>query len=152
MKNTLKKSIMLTFRTDFALISTHVIRLGCNFTWNTTMHMTFFRILLTNLQKCFLKYLLRLEVKLSLFFWDFCLDLLWSKTFIFYKHFWRLVNKIWKNLMCIVVLHVKIQTQRTICVEMRTKSIWWVKIIDFFNVFFIFFNFWSNLKANKKPN
>jgi hypothetical protein len=61
----LNKSIILTCHTDFAVISTDFVRWGWNFTWSTTMPMTFFRILLTNLQK---KYFWHLKVKLSLFF------------------------------------------------------------------------------------
>jgi hypothetical protein len=57
--------------------------------------------------------------------------------------FWRLVNKIRKKCMCIVVLNVKLQPQRKKSVEMRAKFVWQVKIIDFFNVFFLFFNFWG---------
>ena len=53
---------------------------------------------------------------------------------------------------CIVVLHVKFQPQGTKCVETRAKSELKVKIIVFFNVFFLFFNFWSNLRADKKTN
>ena len=133
----------MTCHTDFALISTDFVCWGCNFTWSTTMHMIFFCIFGSTSRNALKKYFWRLEVKLSLSFWDFCLDLLRSKKWIFLKHFQRLVHKIQKSFMCIVVLHVKLQTQWTKSVEMRAKSVWQVKIIYFFNVFFLFFNFWD---------
>ena len=55
---------------------------------------------------------------------------------------WRLFSIRRKNSMCIVVLHVKLQPKRTKFVEMRAKSVWQSKIIDF--------EFWPNLKVNKK--
>ena len=39
-----------------------------------------------------------------------------------------LVNKIRTFLVCIVVLHVKLLSQWIKIVEMRAKSVWWVKI------------------------
>ena len=42
---------IFTHRKDFAIFSTVLIRWSCNFTWSTTMHMIYSRILLTNLQK-----------------------------------------------------------------------------------------------------
>ena len=46
---------ILTRRKDFALISTVCIRWSYNFTRSSTMHLKLFRILLTDLQKCFEK-------------------------------------------------------------------------------------------------
>jgi hypothetical protein len=66
---------------------------------------------------------------------DFCLDLLQSKKYIFSKHFRRLVNKRWKHVMCIVVLHVTLQPKPTNSVEMRANFVWQIKIINYFNVF-----------------
>ena len=137
----MKKSIILTCHTEFALISTEFVRWGCNFTWSTTMPMKFFRILLTNLRKCAKKILFAPQSEFFSVSRDFCLDLLWSKKYIFPKHFRRLVNKIRKNFMCIVVLYVKLQPQQTNSVEMRANSVWQPKIIDFFNVFLINFNY-----------
>ena len=54
---------------------------------------------------------------------DFFLDLLRSKKYIFSKHFRRLVNKIRKNVMCIVVLHVKLKPQGTKTLKMKAKSV-----------------------------
>ena len=140
-KNTLKKSLIFICHTDVALISTYFVCCGCNFKWITTMPLKFFRILLTNLQKMLWKILLAPQSETFPFFRDFCLNLLRSKKCIFCMHLWRLVNKIQKSSMCIVVIYVKLQPQRTKSVEMRAKSIWQVKTIDFFNVFFLFFNF-----------
>ena len=60
---------------------------------------------------------------------------------IFWKNFWRLVNKISNNSMFNVLILVKLQPQRTKSVEMGAKSVWLVIFILFFNVFFLFFNF-----------
>jgi hypothetical protein len=53
---------------------------------------------------------------------------LWHVKSIFLTHFWTLVNKTRKNLVYIVVLHAKLQTQRTKIVEMRGESFLWIKI------------------------
>ena len=42
-------------------------------------------------------------------------------TSILSNHFWRLVNKIRRNLICIVLLHMKLQLRRIKTVEMRAK-------------------------------
>ena len=104
------------------------------------MHIKLICIFLTNLQNALKKYCLHLEVKHSLFsrFW-FGFPL--KQKMHFYKHFWRLVNKIRKNSMCIVLIHVKLQPQRIKSMEMRAKSLWQVRIKDFFNVFFLFSKF-----------
>ena len=57
-KNALKKLKNLTHHTDFALISTHFVCWGCNFTWSRTMYMPFCHILWTNLWTC-------LEIKVN---------------------------------------------------------------------------------------
>ena len=57
------------------------------------MHMTFFRMLLTNLQKC-LKMLFAPQSETLSFSQDFCLDLLRNKKYIYSKHFRRLDNKL----------------------------------------------------------
>ena len=51
-KNAWKKSIILACQTDFALISTHFVRWGYNFTWITTVKVPFLHNLLTNIVKC----------------------------------------------------------------------------------------------------
>ena len=51
-KNTLRKSLILSCQTDFALIYTDFVRLGCYFTWSTTYTKYCFWILLANPQKC----------------------------------------------------------------------------------------------------
>ena len=82
-----------------------------------------------------------MKVKLSLFKGFFVL-IYFAAKMDFILHFWKLVNTSWKNSMHIMVLHVKLQPKRTKSVEMRAKSIWRAKFMDFFNVFFELFNFW----------
>ena len=132
----MKKSIILTYHMAFALISTDFVHLGCNFTWSNTMHMKFFHILLTNLRNCFEKIYFSLRGKSRQKSREKQKVSLWGAKKIFLNRFWMFINKIWKNFMCIVVLHVKLQPKRTNSVEMRANSVWQVKIIDFFNVFF----------------
>ena len=55
-KKPLKKSIILAFHTDFALISTGFVRWGYNFTGSLKVPLLFFCILLTNLRKLYYKY------------------------------------------------------------------------------------------------
>ena len=43
--------------------------------------------------------------------------------------------------MYFMILHLKLQPKQTKYVEMRAKSVWQVKFMDFFNAFFEFFNF-----------
>jgi hypothetical protein len=54
---------------------------------------------------------------------------------IFSKHLWMLVNKIWKNVVYIVVLHVKLEPRRIQIVEMRAKFVWQVKFHRFTPIF-----------------
>ena len=70
-------------------------------------------------------------VKLNYLFCCFKKNSLWHVKSIFLTHFWTLVNKTRKNFVYIVVLHVKLQTQRTKIVEMRGKSFLWIKICCF---------------------
>ena len=74
---------------------------SCNFTQGSTMHMTFFHILLTNLQKSFKKKVNHkiISVITKLYF-DAKKDVFSS------KHFWRLVHKYEKNFTYIVLLCV----------------------------------------------
>ena len=133
--------LYFTCHSVFALISTDFVCWGCYFTWITTMHMTFFHILLTNLWKCL--------AKIHFLPWSNSrqkspqkekVSLRGYKS-IFLKHFQRLVNNVWKNFMCIVVLHVKLQPQQTTSVEMRANFVWQVKIIDFSMYFLINSNY-----------
>ena len=88
-------------------------------------------------------YMLWAGVKLNFLFCRFFKNSLWHVKSIFLTHFWTLVNKTRKNLVYIVVLHVKLQTQRTQIVEMRGKSYLWIKIRCFtpqflpFDYFFV---------------
>ena len=50
-----RKRRFLTCRIYFALISRVFIRWSCIFTWMSTMHITFFRLLFSDLQKCLKK-------------------------------------------------------------------------------------------------
>ena len=120
----LKPTNLLKF-TSF--ISTLLIHWEFNFTWSTTMHTNFFLILLTNIHKCLEKILFTRQTE-SYFLSDFFPDLLWCVKSIFSRHFWVLVNKIQKKIVCIVVLRVKLHLQWIKTVEMRAKSVWWVKI------------------------
>ena len=126
-KNWGVKQRIFTHQTDFALISTIFIRCGCNFTQSTTMYTKIFRILLTNIKKCFEKILFTRRTE-SYFLSEIFVDSLRRVKSIFSKHFWMLVNKIRKIFVYIVVLCVKLQPQRIIIVEMRAKSVWSVKI------------------------
>ena len=140
----MKKSIISTCHMDFALISTEFVRWGCNFEWSITMHMKCFRILLTNLRKClekmhFLarsKYRQKSPPKRESF--------TSRRQKYFVNEFLEVYPKLWKNCMCIVVLHVKLQPQRTKSVEIRAKFVW---LQDLFNVFFLFFNFWDLVRS-----
>ena len=49
--------------------------------------------------------------------------------------------KIGKHCMCIGMFHVKFEPKQTKSVEMRAKSVSQVKLMDFFNDFFKFFDF-----------
>jgi hypothetical protein len=59
----------------------------------------------------------------------------------FCKAFLEVGEENTKNVTCIVVLHVKLRHQRIQIVEMREQLVLQVKIIDFFNVFFLIFRF-----------
>ena len=50
--------LYFTHFTVFALLSTFFVCWGCNLTWSSTMHVKLFHKLLTNLPKCFKKYIL----------------------------------------------------------------------------------------------
>ena len=144
----------MSCHTAFASISTNFVRLCCNFTWRTSMHILFFRPLLNNLRKC---------IKIVEF-------TLWRKHFLFHGflsgftlkqeiYFFLAFSEVGKentkflqHLICIMVLHVKLQHKRTKFVEMEAKAVWQSKLLIFKSVFFLFFNFGSNLKADKKPN
>jgi hypothetical protein len=52
----------VTCQTDFPLISTIFDHWACNLTWNITMYMKLFHILLTNVQNALKKYFVRSEV------------------------------------------------------------------------------------------
>ena len=56
-----------------------------------------------------------------------------AKEDIFPKHFWRLVNKIRKFVICIQLIHVKLQLQRIKTLEMRAKTNLRPNIFQFFN-------------------
>ena len=111
-----------TCQTDFAFISRVFICCGCNFTWSTSMYIEFFRIFFTNLQKCSEKILFSRRSEDS-FFRELFFDSLRHVKSIFSDHFWRLVNKIQKNVMYILVPHVKLQPQQIKTLEMRVKSV-----------------------------
>jgi hypothetical protein len=149
MKNTLKNSIILTCHVDFALISTDFVRWVCNFTLSTTLHMTFFVFHWLTSKNDFKKYFWCLDVKLSLFGGIFVLIYFEYKNCIFSKHIWRLLNKIRKNVMCILVPHVKLQPQWTKSAERRAKSVK-SQNYKFFQCIFLIFQFlinyiaWSN--------
>jgi hypothetical protein len=64
------------------------------------------------------KYILRVEVNQALF--PTKMKIQFS---IFLMHFWTLVNRIPKNVVCLVVLHVKLQQQWIKNVEMRSKTV-----------------------------
>ena len=144
------KSKNLTHHTDFALISTHFVRWGCNFTWSSTC--LFFVFYWPKSQKAFKKSFFMAQSELSLFSGIIVRIYIDGGKNQISKNCQRLVQKITQNGMYIVLLHVKLQPQWTKCVEMRAKSVWWVRFKDFFNAFFLFFNVWSNLKAIKKQN
>jgi hypothetical protein len=72
-----------------------------------------FRILLTNLLKCLEKIYLLLQSKSRQRSREKKKKSLQGAKSIFVVHFWTLVNKIEKNVMCIKVLHVKLKPQLT---------------------------------------
>ena len=78
-KNTLQKSIILTFHTDFSLISTGFVNWGYNFIWSITVPLPFSRVLLTNIRKYLKNYFWRHQLELSPFERDFGPDLPRSK-------------------------------------------------------------------------
>ena len=75
-------------RRVFACIRRVFLQGGRNLTWSSTMHETFFHILLTNLQKCMFHLIQIFSEKLRF-------TSAWKS--LFSKHFRRLVNKIWKK-------------------------------------------------------
>jgi hypothetical protein len=83
-----------------------------NFIGSSTMYMNFFRILLTNLQKCLEKFRFPRRSEIC-FFQKLFLDSLRS------NYLWRLVDKIPKNFMSIVLLPIKLEPQGIKIVEMR---------------------------------
>ena len=60
---------------------------------------------------------------------------------VFFPCIWKISHLQVKNCMYFMILHVKLQPKQTKYVEMRAKSVWQVKFMDFFNAFFEFFNF-----------
>ena len=82
---------------------------------------TFFCILLTNLWKCLKKYIFGCKVNQKEISGKTEGSIRREKI-IFSKHFCRLVNKIWENFMCIVLLDVKLQHQLIKIVEMKAKT------------------------------
>ena len=87
------KNVVIKTGEVFAFISTIFISWCCNFTSSSTMHMKFSHILLTNLQKCLENIIFSRRIEPSVFpeisFW-FTLQ----PKMYFFKHFQRLVNKI----------------------------------------------------------
>ena len=129
----------MTCHTDFAIISTDFVHWVCNFTWSTTMHMKLFCILWTNLWKCFNKIHFLLRSKSRQKSQKERESFTSRRQKYFFKAFLEVDPKIQKKIMCIVVLHVKLQPQQTKSVEMRAKSAWQVKII-YFSMYFSYFS------------
>ena len=125
---------IFSLQTGFALISTICIRWSCNFTQSSTIHVKKFHILLTYLRKCLKKIQFSHQSESNNYLWK-SKDSLQCVKCIFSKHFRRLVNKIWKNFTCMVLLCVKLKLQRTTIVEMRAITVGRVNIWHFQCIF-----------------
>ena len=152
-KNMDAKRRNFTRQTVFALISTIFVPRHWHFTQRLTIHRRIFRLLFTNLQK-YLEILLFLRQRETFFYSELLFESLRRKKSNISKHFWRLVNKRRKFLLCIVNLCVKFQCWKTYIVEMRAKTVWCVKIICFRSLLshhFLFFLLFSSLCINFSP-
>ena len=128
------KQRFFTHQTVFALISTIFVPQHWNFTQRSTIHRSFFRLLSTNVQKC-IEILLFSRQRETLFYSELLYESLRRKKSNISKHFWTLVNKRRKFLLCIVNLCVKFQCWGTNIVEMRAKTVWCVKNRRFASIF-----------------
>ena len=135
----MKKSTNLTCHTHFALISRDFVRFGWYCTWNTTISAGIFRILLTNLQNCKENVLFCFEVNQDKNPLKMKLSLRGTKC-TFWSNLIFFVDVVQYN-MHILVLHEKYQPKWTKSEEMRSKSVWPVKFVAFFNWFYEFFHF-----------